>query len=189
MKTDPSNHPVIREDGLLAVFLTEPNLEAWRKHSSISLEEESSSKRIDRVQEMGIPSDLEERTAYGLDFARHCLACSSYLWADREVRRRINPLIEQWTRLCIVAERILKRRESTAVGYCLCRSVFISDGTLQSDISRLTTTMNALAEENPESWRADGDEFYHGVRQGLMTTSRRFRLHADLLERRVCTSA
>jgi len=141
------NHPIIREDGLLAVFLTEPSLEAWRKHSSISLEEESSSKRIDRVQEMSIPSDLDDKTA--------------------EVRRRINALIEQWTRLCIIAERILKRRESTA-----------------SDISRLTMTMNALVEENPESWRTDGDEFYLGVRQGLMTMSRRFRLHADLLERR-----
>lgn len=69
-------------------------------------------------------------------------------------------------------------------------SVFLFlTGILQSDISRLTMTMNVLVEENPESWRTDGDEFYLGVRQGLMTMSRRFRLHADLLERRVSTSA
>lgn len=55
------NHPIIREDGLLAVFLTEPNLEAWRKHAAISLEEESVSKRVDRVDEMSIPSDLEDK--------------------------------------------------------------------------------------------------------------------------------
>lgn len=59
-----SNHPVIKEDGLLSVFLTEPSLEAWRKHSSVSYEEESASKRVDRIEEMSIPSDLEEKLAY-----------------------------------------------------------------------------------------------------------------------------
>lgn len=56
-----SNHPVIKEDGLLMVFLTEPSLEAWRKHQSISYEEESASKRVDRVEEMSIPSDLDDK--------------------------------------------------------------------------------------------------------------------------------
>lgn len=58
------NHPVIKEDGLLNVFLIEPSFEEWRKRSSISLDEESVSKRIDRVEEMAIPSDLEEKIAY-----------------------------------------------------------------------------------------------------------------------------
>ena len=56
-----SNHPIIKEDGLLAVFLTEPSFETWRKHASLSLEEESVSKRVDSVEEMSIPSDLEEK--------------------------------------------------------------------------------------------------------------------------------
>lgn len=60
----PSNHPVVKEDGLLAVFLTEPSFESWRKHSPISYEEESASKRVDRVEEMSIPSDLEDKLAY-----------------------------------------------------------------------------------------------------------------------------
>lgn len=59
-----SNHPVMKEDGLLAVFLTEPSLEQWRKTSSISLEEESASKRVDRIEEMSIPSDLEEKLGF-----------------------------------------------------------------------------------------------------------------------------
>lgn len=59
-----SNHPVIKEDGLLAVFLTEPSFESWRKHSAVSYEEESASKRVDRVEEMAIPSDLEDKLAY-----------------------------------------------------------------------------------------------------------------------------
>jgi sorting nexin-8 len=54
----------MKDDGLLAVFLTEPSFEAWRKHSSITLEEESTSKRVDRIEEMSIPSDLEEKLAY-----------------------------------------------------------------------------------------------------------------------------
>ena len=55
------NHPIIKDDGLIAVFLTEPSLEAWRKHQSISYEEESASKRVDRVEEMSIPSDLDDK--------------------------------------------------------------------------------------------------------------------------------
>jgi sorting nexin-8 len=108
---------------------------------------------------------------------------------NREVRRRIDTLIEQWTRLCIIAERILKRRDSTAVSASFLFLCVTLTWTLQSDISRLTMTMNALIDENPESWRANGDEFYLGIRQGLMTVSRRLRLHTDLLERRVSTSA
>ena len=46
---------------MLAVFLTAQSLEDWRKHASISLEEEAYSKRVDRVEEMTIPSDLEDK--------------------------------------------------------------------------------------------------------------------------------
>jgi sorting nexin-8 len=62
------NHPVIKEDALLSTFLSEPSFEQWRKQSSISLEEESASKRIDRVEEMTIPSDLEDKLGYIADF-------------------------------------------------------------------------------------------------------------------------
>ncbi len=60
------NHPIIKEDGVLAVFLTEPSLEEWRKHNSMVLDEESASKRVDKVEEMAIPSDLEDKIAYVL---------------------------------------------------------------------------------------------------------------------------
>ncbi len=46
---------------MLKSFLTEPNFEEWRKHTVISYEEESASKRIDRIEEMAIPSDLEDK--------------------------------------------------------------------------------------------------------------------------------
>ena len=59
-----SNHPILKEDGLLAVFLTEPSFEQWRKHSSVALEEEALTKRLDKVEEMSIPSDLEDKLKY-----------------------------------------------------------------------------------------------------------------------------
>ena len=34
---------------------------------------------------------------------------------DRIVHSKLNPLIEQWQRICILAERIIKRREAAAV--------------------------------------------------------------------------
>ncbi|KAG1808710.1 uncharacterized protein BJ212DRAFT_1280366 [Suillus subaureus] len=89
------NHPVIKEDGLLATFLSEPSFENWRKHTAISLEEESASRHVDRIEEITVPSDLEDKLAF--------------------VRGKISPLIEQWQRICVLAERIIKRRESAAV--------------------------------------------------------------------------
>ena len=86
---------MIKEDGVLAVFLSEPSLEQWRKHNSVSLDEESASKRVDSVQEMAIPSDLEDKLSV--------------------VRGKIGTLIEQWQKICILAERIIKRREAAAV--------------------------------------------------------------------------
>jgi len=55
------NHPIIRDDGVLLAFLTESSFEHWRKQTSINLDEESTGKRIDRVEEMAIPSDLDEK--------------------------------------------------------------------------------------------------------------------------------
>lgn len=57
---------MIKDDALLGTFLAEHSFEQWRKRSTISLEEESASKRIDRVEEMTIPSDLEDKLGYVL---------------------------------------------------------------------------------------------------------------------------
>ncbi|KAF5387312.1 hypothetical protein D9757_005774 [Collybiopsis confluens] len=89
------NHPVIKDDGVLAAFLTEISFEEWRKHASVTLDEESASKRVERSEEMTIPSDLEDKIT--------------------TIRRRVIPLIEQWQRICVLAERIIKRREAAAV--------------------------------------------------------------------------
>lgn len=52
---------MIKDDGLLYVFLTEQSFDAWKKQHSVSLDEESASKRLDSVEEMSIPGDLEEK--------------------------------------------------------------------------------------------------------------------------------
>lgn len=52
---------MICEDGILSVFLNEPAFEEWRKHTIVSLDEEAMSKRVDHVEEMAIPSDLEDK--------------------------------------------------------------------------------------------------------------------------------
>ena len=55
------NHPIIRDDGILFAFLTESSFEQWRKQTSVSLDEESAGKRVDKVEEMAIPSDLDDK--------------------------------------------------------------------------------------------------------------------------------
>ncbi|KAH8833010.1 hypothetical protein DL96DRAFT_1523298 [Flagelloscypha sp. PMI_526] len=89
------NHPILKEDGLLNTFLTVPSFEQWRKQASVSLEEESSTKRVDRIEEMSIPSDLEDKLLF--------------------VRGKVGPLIQHYQQISLLAERIIKRREAAAV--------------------------------------------------------------------------
>ncbi|KAJ7334145.1 hypothetical protein DFH08DRAFT_750269 [Mycena albidolilacea] len=210
------NHPVIKEDALLAAFLNESSFETWRKHTPISLDEESVSKRVDRNEEMSIPSDLEEKLAI--------------------LRRRINPLIEQWQRICILAERIIKRREAAAVrippafrpGYLrahfplpvfpppalssvsssqtassaplpnfgpvpnLMDSIFGGFQPLelavdQGDMARLTNTLRAVVEVNEQCWRGDDCELSSGVRVGLQAVAAHTQRSSELSELRTRT--
>ncbi|KAI0272764.1 hypothetical protein BC834DRAFT_966732 [Gloeopeniophorella convolvens] len=204
------NHPVIKEDALLVTFLTEPSFEQWRKHSSISLEEESASKRIDRVEEMTIPSDLEDKLGH--------------------VRNKIAPLIEAWQKICILGERLVRKREAAAVRSTNTRPSFAphlrlppalrvssapslySDtdsirppsilsvlssassrdpalslsppSTAQADLSRLTNTLKTLVEVNGQCWKGEDCDLSEGVKQGIRVTSEHTQRHTDLLEQR-----
>ncbi|KAF8216506.1 hypothetical protein K438DRAFT_1657825 [Mycena galopus ATCC 62051] len=209
------NHPVMKEDALLAAFLTEPSFESWRKNTPISLDEESVSKRVDRNEEMTIPSDLEEKLAI--------------------LRRRISPLIEQWQRICILAERIIKRREAAAVrippafrpGYLpahfslpvfspalssvssdtasstshtpmfasvpnMMDSIFggfqqMETDLDQGDMARLTNTLRAVVEVNEQCWRGDDCELSSGVRVGLQAVAAHTQRSSELSELRTRT--
>ena len=105
---------MIKEDALLGTFLAEPSFEQWRRHSSISLEEESASKRIDRVEEMSIPSDLEDKLGY-IFLHRACGIPFPTELLSRHVRHKIAPLIEAWQKICILGERLVRKREAAAV--------------------------------------------------------------------------
>ncbi|KAJ6610221.1 hypothetical protein B0H10DRAFT_437803 [Mycena sp. CBHHK59/15] len=210
------NHPVIKEDALLAAFLTEPSFEMWRKNTPISLDEESVSKRVDRNEEMSIPSDLEVKLT--------------------TLRRRISPLIEQWQRICVLAERIIKRREAAAVrippafrpgslqahfslpifsspalsstpssstssshapdmfasflAASHMNSFFGSTSEPlvdQGDLARLTNTLRAVIEVNEQCWRGDDCELATGVRLGLQQVAAHTQRHSELSELRTRT--
>lgn len=109
---------MIKDDALLGTFLAESSFEQWRKRSSISLEEESASKRIDRVEEMTIPSDLEDKLGY-IFLSPPTNLCSNRSSLShfplRHVRQRIVPLIEAWQKICILGERLIRKREAAAV--------------------------------------------------------------------------
>ncbi|KAF9454352.1 hypothetical protein P691DRAFT_693036 [Macrolepiota fuliginosa MF-IS2] len=198
------NHPVLKEDGVLGVFLTAPSFETWRKTTAVSLDEESLSKRVDRVEEMSIPSDFEEKLTV--------------------IRTRLNPLIEQWQRICILAERIMKRHEAAAVrsppafkraylpthfalpnfspisstsslpgSSSSTTSAPLSHSFLglhfpiveeQGDLSRLTNTLRAVIEVNEHCWRGDECDLSNGVRQGLDHFATHAQRHSDLAETR-----
>ncbi|KAG5638358.1 hypothetical protein H0H81_000492 [Sphagnurus paluster] len=199
------------DDGLLAVFLTEPSFEIWRKNNPVSLDEESVSKRVDRIEEMTIPSDLEDKLAI--------------------VRGKLNPLIEQWQRICILAERIVKRQEAAAVRsppafrraylpthfsfapfsvssspslhssapiastHSIPSSLFTDSSsgfydnptTQQGDLARLTNTLRAVIEVNEHCWRGDECELSNGVRMGLEQVALHTQRHSDLSESRTRT--
>ncbi len=110
---------MIKDDALLGTFLAEPSFEQWRKRSSISLEEESASKRIDRVEEMTIPSDLEDKLGYTYFFHQQNLCFNRESFCHtlplRHVRQRIVPIIEAWQKICILGERLIRKREAAAV--------------------------------------------------------------------------
>ncbi|KAF8202327.1 hypothetical protein BJ912DRAFT_1037941 [Pholiota molesta] len=199
------NHPIIKDDGVLNVFLTEPSFEAWRKQNAVSFDEESASKRVDKIEEMSIPSDLEDKLAV--------------------VRGKISPLIEQWQRICILAERIIKRREAAAVRTppALRRAFLPTHFTLpplspsstntslpdarpiapsmtgslsqsflgfnvsaftdtQGDLARLTNTLRAVIEVNETCWRGDDCELSNGVRAGLSQVAAHTQRHSEISE-------
>ncbi|PVF93930.1 hypothetical protein CPB86DRAFT_789597 [Serendipita vermifera] len=142
------NHPVIKDDGVLSVFLSEPDFESWRKRTSVSYEEEARTKRVDKVDEMSIPSDLEDKL--------------------NSTRQKIPMLIDQWTKISTIAERVLKRREAAA-----------------ADLTRATLTINALTESNhTDPWSGPSSEFYTGVRIGMENVSKHIASLADVMDQR-----
>ncbi|KAF8676944.1 PhoX homologous domain, present in p47phox and p40phox [Rhizoctonia solani] len=101
--------------------------------NSISLEEESLSKRVERLEEMSVPGDCAEKLA--------------------AVRKKLPGLVDHWTRISVIVDRLIKRREGAA-----------------ADLTRLTMTLNSLTEHNTScTLRGESDDcdLCAGVRTGL----------------------
>lgn len=87
------NHPVLKHDGLLAAFLTEPSdLSAWRKSHPYNLTEESASRSLTPQEEQSIPKDLETKLT--------------------QLRQRLPQLVEHWTKVTSTVDRIAHRRSN-----------------------------------------------------------------------------
>lgn len=80
------------------------------------------SKRIDRVEEMTIPSDLEDKLGY-IFLSPPTNLCSNL--PLRHVRQRIIALIEAWQKICILGERLIRKREAAAVRSTSTRPSFM----------------------------------------------------------------
>jgi hypothetical protein len=65
-----ANHPTLKADHLVQVFLSEPNLEVWRKNKPIALDEEGKGKRLTDREEQSIPDDSDQRLAWVSFFPR-----------------------------------------------------------------------------------------------------------------------
>lgn len=88
------NHPVMKDDGALNVFLTETGFEAWRKRTKVSTDEESASKVLSKAQEMAIPSDLDEKLG--------------------NLRDHLPAMLASYQKLVIIAERGLARLQASS---------------------------------------------------------------------------
>ncbi|SCZ98726.1 BZ3500_MvSof-1268-A1-R1_Chr3-1g05578 [Microbotryum saponariae] len=157
------NHPTLKHDHLVRIFHNEQSeLSAWRKSNPISLEEESTSRILTSEEEMSVPSDLEERLT--------------------NLRARIIPLVEHWTRVTTTIDRIAHRRQNQAAEY-----------------ERMTEALSGAVECERTGWRpvecenveADVDKVARGlravagrVRQGadeqLETTVEELKRHREL---------
>jgi sorting nexin-8 len=90
-----ANHPILKDDGAVNVFLTQSGpFEAWRKRTRVNLDEESTQKVLDKASEMRIPSDLDTK----LDLLRSSLPI----------------LVESYSKLVMIAEKAVKRMEAAA---------------------------------------------------------------------------
>jgi len=85
----------------------------------------------------------------------------------RHVRQRIVPLIEAWQKICILGERLIRKREAAA-----------------ADLSRLTNTLKTLAEVSGQCWKGEDCDLSEGVKQGIDAVSSHTQRHTDLLELR-----
>lgn len=115
-------HPVLREDKLVQVFLEEPKpLSEWKREApALFLDEEGLVKQVDEAERMSIPEDLELKLM--------------------QQRQAIPELLERWTSMVALFERIVKRDDAAA-----------------ADWSRLNFSLLSVIESSGKRWRPESD--------------------------------
>ncbi|CBQ67900.1 related to Sorting nexin MVP1 [Sporisorium reilianum SRZ2] len=144
-----TRHPVLREDKLVEVFFTEPRpIAEWKSSApALFLDEEGLVKTVDEAERMSIPEDLELKLT--------------------QQRQAIPELLERWTAMVALLERIVKRNDAAAADY-----------------SRLNFSLLSVIETSAKRWRPGSD---NGKRteEMLSTTAAIFQDHSDLTSSRV----
>lgn len=144
-----SIHPVLREDKLVAVFFTEKQaLSDWRNTAPpLYLDEEGITKIVDEADRMKIPDDLDHKLT--------------------QQRKAIPDLVDRWSSMVALFERIVKRRDADAADY-----------------SRLNFSLLSVIETSSKRWRPESD--HRKTTEEIMTaTANIFQDHSDMTSSRV----
>ncbi|CDS02050.1 hypothetical protein [Sporisorium scitamineum] len=142
-------HPVLREDKLVEVFFTEPRpITEWKSSApALFLDEEGLVKTVDDAERMSIPDDLQLKLT--------------------QQRQAIPELLERWTAMVALLERIIKRNDAAAADY-----------------SRLNFSLLSVIETSGKRWRP-GSDTGKKTEEILSTTAAIFQDHSDLTSSRV----
>ncbi|KAL7415521.1 hypothetical protein BDY24DRAFT_381406 [Mrakia frigida] len=146
------NHPTLKADHLVQVFLHEPNLEAWRKSTPISLEEESKGKGLSEREEMEVPGDLEDKLAIA--------------------RRLLTPKVHSWSNIVTIFERHSRRLEALGADSSRFAMALSSLVEASSETWKGGIPVNAVSGWGGEE--RERDELGEGVREGLKRVGRSF---------------
>lgn len=158
-----ANHPILKEDGAVNVFLTQPGpFETWRKRNRVNLDEESTQKKLDKAAEMRIPSDLDTK----LDLLRASLP----------------HLVESYAKLVMIAEKAVKRMEAAAA----------DQARMAMTLATLSEKQPASCWRCADSAAANGIggnacDLCKGVARGLSAVGDAFTREAEDTDRRVRT--
>jgi sorting nexin-8 len=161
------NHPILSVDGCVGVFLSEPNFEGWRKRTKVSLEEESTSKKLDPAAEMAIPADLSAK----IDAVRNTLPL----------------LVESHSKLVVLAEKGLKRLEAASADESRMAMTLATLGERHADACwRNANGLDGSAANGHQAEaRGSGCELCQGIGRGLSAVSHTWARQGEELERRV----
>lgn len=142
-------HPMLREDKLVEVFFTESRpIAEWKSSApALFLDEEGLIKTVDEAERMSIPEDLQLKLT--------------------QQRQAIPELLERWTAMVALFERIVKRNDAAAADY-----------------SRLNFSLLSVIETSARRWRPGSDNGKK-TEEIMSTMASIFQDHSDTTSSRV----